>query len=155
MPTPLTKEQKTVAKKQRAQDREWARKEREHNKLINRELKVLRFMKKTGVLYYHHTKSDKIDIETVIKEVKSNNRHDVWKWHTQQSESRCLLDCKFRSSEFESIYDVPLDGSHIFQMYDSGERGLYAQNRITAVKVEEKPVIPHVNPGAIIPITAN
>jgi hypothetical protein len=158
-PPPLSNQQK----KERAElrelalwKREQARKDREHKRLVNRELKVLKFMKKTGILYYHHNKVDSWanSIKSIIEKVKEEKRYYNWEWNTGEYVPACHIGCRFRSDEFDSIYDVPLDGSYIFQAYDSGERGLGAKDRLTAVKVEEKPYVPYVNPGAIIPITA-
>jgi hypothetical protein len=160
---PLSKEQKKELALERAKlrelalwEREQARKDREHKRLVNRELKVLKFMKKTGVLYYHHNKVDSWanSIKSIIEQVKEEKRYHIYEWTTGEHVPFCHIGCRFRSNEFDSIYDVPLDGSYIFQAYDSGERGLGAKDRLTAVKVEEKPYVPYVNPGAIIPIIA-
>ena len=61
----------------------------------------------------------------------------------------------FSSDEFESIYDVPLDGSYIFSIFDSGQRGLGSFNYIRVTKTENEIIVPYVNPGAFPPITIN
>ena len=68
--------------------------------------------------------------------------------------SKSLLGKLWRHGEFETIYDVPLDGTYIFQAYDAGERGCGSFGRITAIKVDEAPKVPFVDPGAIGGITA-
>lgn len=153
----------------------WAKEDRlreKESKLIakqtkldnKRELNILKFMLKHDVLYYHHNTSDssKTKILKQIEAVKRGDGHkeyDSYIWNYQGEGknymSRCLLGNIFSSSEFETIYDVPLDGTYSFHIYDSGQRGLGSFNRIKAEKVEVKPLVPYVNPGALIPITAN
>ena len=140
--------------------------ETERRKLFNREMKVLKYMAKTGVAYYHHNREDSMKDEVIRRIEKLNRRKSEgnleateydpygWNWGV-----RCpglsLLGCVWSgTSEHETIYDVPLDGTYVFSVYDSGERGLGARNRITATKVEEPVKVPKVNPGAIFPITA-
>lgn len=136
----------------------------EHRKKINREKKILNFMLKTDVLFFHHGRSDslKAKIERGLRILKDNNQwaeYHPYIWNRQGEGknymSLCLLENIFSSNEFESIYDVPLDGTYKFSVYDSGERGLGSFNRITATKVESEVKVPYVNPGAIIPITAD
>jgi len=157
------------AEKQEALDRKaWKKHEREEKrqatearKLITRERKILTFMKKTKVEYHHHSKVDIIDITPHLEKLKRNESHtsyDSYYWNHSGGSSQmpiALLGFLWSSSDFDSMYDVPLDGSYKFQCYDSGQRGLGSFGRITAVKVEEEAYVPFVNPGALIPITAN
>lgn len=129
---------------------EIAKKEmRELKRRIKKELKILNFMKKNDVFYYHHNTSDsmkKLIIDSIDKIKKHNWVLD------QDNKPYCYLGCNFRSQEFEDIYDVPVDGTYIFYIYDSGQRGLGAIDFISVKKAEQNPHIPYVNPGSIIPI---
>lgn len=133
------------------------------NKLaIKKELAILNFMKKTDVYYYHHNRKESLkslikEKITSIKETNNPKEYNSYIWNYQDSDymSKSLLGNIFSSSEFETIYDVPLDGTYIFSVYDSGTRGLCSFNRITVTKIEEELNVPYVNPGALIPITAN
>lgn len=165
----LTPEEKLEIKLNREYDKERRKEEKlekQRLKLLKlnnkREITVLKFMLKNDVLYYHHGEADsmKKEIEkqlTLMKEGKDFQEYHPYIWNYQGEGknylSRCKLGCIFSSSEFDEIYDVPLDGTYRFEIYDSGERGLGSFNRITAKKVEEPVKVPYVNPGAIIPIT--
>jgi len=129
---------------------EIAKKEmRELRRRIRRELSVLNFMKKNDVFYYHHNTSDsmkKLIVDSIDRIKKGNRILD------SNSKPYCYLGCVFRSNEFDDIYDVPTDGTYIFYIYDSGQRGLGANDFITVKKADKNPHIPYVNPGSIIPI---
>lgn len=130
-----------------------------------RELQVLNFMLKHDVLFHHHGRQDsmKETIEKQIETLKRTGKHTeyhpyIWnRWGEGKNYMPlCLLDGNiFSSREFNSIYDVPLDGSYMFHIYDSGERGLGSFHRITAEKVGTFKKIPHVDPGAMVPIVAD
>lgn len=156
------------------QNRQWDKEDRErakaekaaatlqktHNKI---ELAVLNFMLKTDVLFHHHRveESLKSEIQAQIDSVKATGEHmeyNPYIWNRQGEGNNCLPKCQmgniFSSSEFDSIYEVPLDGTYVFYVYDSGERGCGSFNRITVKKVEEQAKVPFVNPGGFPPITA-
>lgn len=129
---------------------------------IKRELLVLNFMKKHDVKFYHHSKCDSMlsNINEHIVALKDNNAnwcvYDPYIWNYQGEgynyTSRCLLGNLWSSSsEFPTIYDVPLDGTYKFVITDSGSRGLGSYNYIQAIKVEEEVYVPKVNPGAFRP----
>lgn len=147
-----------------------------------REIKVLNLMKKQDVLYHHHSSKDSSmgSIKSALQLIKEQNtknielnrdeyhdersitdvstEYDPYIWNYQDSNTlpRCQFGCIWSSvDDFNSIYDVPLDGTYKFHIYDSGQRGLGSFNRITATKVEVEVEAPYVNPGALIPITAN
>ncbi len=149
-------------KEERARERARKEEEKKHKALIARELSVLEFMKRTGFYYYHHGAVDNIEdlVERAIKRVKEGEwqEYNLYAWLHQIDKSNYMSICQFgklwRHSEFDSIYDVPLDGSWLFYSYDSGERGAGAFHRISAYKKDEKPKLPFVNPGGFPPITA-
>ena len=165
----MTTEQRQRQKEEAASRRAWKADlklqkdfERWQKKAIKQELSILKFMKRTGVEYHHHGRHEMVNIDSSIKYIKEEQRateYNSYYWNYSPDGSSqmpvALLGCLFSSSEFNSIYDVPLDGTYRFQIYDSGQRGLGSFNRITAVKQEEEAYVPYVNPGAIIPITAN
>ena len=133
-------------------------------KKVKRELAVLNYMLKSDVLYHHHNTKDSLKLEVLnrIQWAKKDNIYQiydsyVWNRYGEGKNymSLSLLNNLWSSSEFDTIYDVPLDGSYIFYTYDSGERGLGSFGRITAKKADADSKIPFVNPGALIPITAN
>lgn len=169
MPIMTTSEQRQRQKEEAASRRAWKAElkrekalEREQKQATRRELNILKFMKKTGVEYHHHGRHEMVNIDSSIKYIKENQRakeYHPYYWNYSPDSSSwmpvALLGCLFSSSEFSTIYDVPLDGTYRFQIYDSGQRGLGSFNRITAVKQEEEAYVPYVNPGAMIPITAN
>jgi hypothetical protein len=166
-----TPEEKAESK----QRREWDREERKRLKLekeesrknkiaIKTELAILRFMLKTDVLYYHHGKQDSMKsvIKTTIQEIKETEQIKeyngyVWNYLGEGNNylPKCQLGNLFSSDEFETIYDVPLDGSYIFSIFDSGQRGLGSFNYIRVTKTENEIIVPYVNPGAFPPITIN
>ncbi len=145
------------------QDKIAAKVQKAYNK---RELAILKFMLKNDVLYFHHgySESMKSKITEAINSFKNTDRprHDVYDpyiWNYQGEGRNYMpksqLGCLFSGNkDCPTIYDVPLDGSFKFHIYDSGQRGSGSFNCITATKVEVAPVIPFVNPGALIPITA-
>jgi len=164
----LTPEQLKQEKDERKSRQEWFKIQRDERrveiparKLMNREVKILKFMKTSNVEYHHHSSVDNINIDPYIALAKSQQSHtsyDSYYWNHSGGTSQmpiALLGRLFSSSEFDTIYDVPLDGTYRFQCYDSGQRGMGAFDRITAIKVEAPAYVPFVNPGAMIPITAN
>lgn len=143
--TPEEKKYRQELKAYRRQEKE---KEQEYKKKLSRELKVLRFMKKTDVLYYHHGTSESMmkriekGIQMITKghfgaRVYTEYHPYYWNYSPNKSSEMPLsyLGCLFNSS-FETIYDVPLDGTYIFEIRDSGERGLGSFDRIFAKKVQ-------------------
>jgi len=158
--------QNRIYDKERREKEKKDRADRIQNKKdVKRELAILNFMLKSGVKYLHHGQVDYMTnvICAQIEQLKKTNKwkeYDPYIWNRQGEGndymSRCLLGCIFsRTDGFNSIYDVPLDGTYKFHVYDSGERGSGSFNRITATKVEVQVQAPYVNPGAIIPITVN
>jgi hypothetical protein len=118
-------------------------------------------MLKTDVLNHHHGRADSLkgSITKAIELVKCSGRHthyDSYIWNYQNSSYMPFswLGCIFRSSEFETIYDVPLDGTYVFYTYDSGQRGLGSFSGMSVRKVEAVSLVPAVNPGGIIPTAA-
>lgn len=147
-----------------------------------REMKVLNLMKKQDVLYHHHSSEDSLlsSINTAIQLIKEQNKENIelnrdeyydekyitdvsqkydpyiWNYQDGNTLPLCQFGCIWSSVDgFTSIYDVPLDGTYRFHIYDSGQRGLGSFNRITATKIETKVIPPKVNPGAFPPVTAN
>ena len=150
------KEQLRLRKLDREIDREEKRQAKEKRLNLQREKAVLKFMSKTGVLFHHHGLSDSLkeEIEKRLKRIQENGNYQEYNQYKGLL-PLSQLGCLFSSKEFQSVYDVPLDGTYKFEVYDSGERGLGSFRRMTVIKVEEKFQAPYVNPGAIIPITAN
>ncbi len=151
---------------------------RDHKAKLAKAKAVLLYMKKTDVLYHHHSQSDSMmkDIIKALDSLKQPNRNTVtfridgeykdyprhneynsYIWNYQGEGNNYLPICQFGCiwrGPFDTIYDVPLDGSYRFSIYDSGQRGLGSFNGITATPVEKPVNIPKVSPGSIIPITA-
>ncbi len=154
MPPKLTKEQLQEQRARRKADREHKARQKQEEKIrkgrLRSEIQILKFMLKTDVLFHHHSQSESMKSE-IKKRLERIKKDGEFLEYNQYS----LLGCHFSSREFSSINQVPLDGTHRFEIYDSGERGLGAFRRMTAVKVEEKFQAPYVNPGAIVPITAD
>ena len=164
----MTKEQKAAWKLEnearrrfRKAEREQAAEERQQRARVKRELGILKFMLKTDVLNHHHGRADSLkgSITEAIERVKRSGRHthyDSYIWNYQNSSYMpySWLGCIFRSSDFETIYDVPLDGTYVFYTYDSGQRGLGSFSGMSVRKVETEASVPTVNPGGIIPTTA-
>lgn len=161
---PRTKEEKQRDKENRRYQREQNKAEKKHKALIRRELKILKYMLKTDVLYYHHGTSNSLKSK-ILEEIKYLKERDnykkyhpyVWNYYGEGKSymSLCLLGNLWSStSEFETIYDVPLDGTYVFYVYDSGQRGLGSFDYMKAKRVEVETKVPYVNPGNIIPITA-
>ena len=161
----LTKEEKEYQRSCREYDRECRQREKEERKEkklnrqnVKRELAVLAFMKKNDVKFYHHGREDSMlkTINNHIEQLKKPNAswqiYDPYIWNYQGEgrnyTSRCLLGNLWSRSEgFETIYDVPLDGSYKFYITDSGSRGLGSYDYIQAAKVDEPVYVPKVNPG--------
>lgn len=149
MPTfDLQKEQikrdKQETKRQREEERRSRKARRETDRLYKRELAILRFMKKTGVSISHYGKVDNFDevvkskLERLYKSrlsahPESTIIHQEYNEYTKFM-PLCHLGCKWDGEPFKTIYDVPLDGSYVFYVYDSGERGLGAFHRISAIE---------------------
>lgn len=164
------KQNRIYDKQRREEERDQKDQIKKLKGLAKRELAVLQFMLKTDVLRHHHGQADsqKKKIQAAIEAVKRNVierlgeawcKYDPYIWNYQGEgnnyNSRCHLDCLFsRALGFNSIYDVPLDGTYIFYCYDSGMRGLGTFDWISVKKVEDFPNVPKVNPGAFPPITA-
>jgi hypothetical protein len=168
----MTPEQRQREKEQRAEQASYRKSDRERNRIQKtedkkhrdgkkRELAILNYMAKTNVLDHHHGRKDSLleKIKSRIAIIKDRDQfteYDPYGWNWGLSyPGLSLLGCRWSSGEFTDIYDVPLDGSYVFYVYDSGERGLGSKNRMTAKKVESATSVPYVNPGAIIPITAS
>jgi len=153
----LTAEEREYEKQMKEIDKAWKITVKRHKKLMNAEIRILRYMKKTGVNFHHHGEITSIDVmpalNYMIERKKSSNDHSYC-WNTFHGLDSSLLEFEWSSNEFSEIHDVPLDGSYIFQAYDSGQRGCGAVNYITAVHVEDEPYVPFVSPGSFPPITA-
>ena len=165
------KQNKIYDQQRKAENKAYTIQHKQNKKNHKREIAVLEFMKKTDVLYCHHGRQDSTleQIKTQLQIMKTKRPdgslpgHSVYHpyiWNHQGEGNnhipRCQFGCIFSSNEFDSIYDVPLDGTYKFHIYDSGQRGLGSFNRITVTKMEVTPIIPKVNPGAFpFPITAN
>ena len=147
------------------EQREYAKEERAAKKLekqnVKRELTVLMFMKKNDVKNYHHSRVDSM-LETINSRIESLKQPDArWReydpyiWNhngdTGNHTPKCLLGNLWDRGQFETIYDVPLDGTYQFAVTDSGSRGLGSYNYIKAVKTEEEVYVEKVNPGAFRP----
>jgi hypothetical protein len=169
----------------RALKKEIANLAKEFNESYRKEMRILKFQLRNGLEYYHHSTSNSVkdSVKNAInilsgirkeylakkKEIddpycdivprRAHLMYDPYVWNRLGEGKNYLPLCQHGSlwshSEFETIYDVPLDGTYQFYIYDSGERGLGSFNRITCKRVEEKTEIPVVNPGAMPPITAN
>ena len=142
-------------------DREQAKREREEKRILRANLKrekaVLTFMKKNDVMYHHHGRKESMmdEIKSALGKIKEGEyqEYDPYIWNRQGEGNNYLPLCQFGNifsgtSEFETIYDVPLDGTYKFYIYDSGERGLGSFNRITAKKVEQETKVPYVHSGS-------
>ena len=127
---------------------------------IKRELSILKYMLKTGVICRHHNQevSERKEIEAAIVRVKEG-RHKYYEEYSSHYKVDSMLGEShlghiWNHSEFNTIYDVPLDGSYIFHSYDSGIRGSGSRFYLTATKVSEKFEVPHVDPGGFIQVEA-
>ncbi len=134
----------------------------QYKKNIARELAILNFMLKNDVLFHHHGVKDSCEtkIKVRIDWLKKDNifqEYDSYIWNYQGDGKNYMplswLGFIFNSVDFNSIYDVPLDGSHEFYAYDSGMRGLGSFSYITAVKINKVIEVPKVNPGGFPPTT--
>lgn len=147
----------------RAAEKERKAEERLHKANMKREIKLMEYMLKVGVGYHHHGRVDDMDdeIREHIKRMKTDDNphwlvYDPYFWNHNANQSsytsRCLLGNLWdRSCGFDSIYDVPLDGTYRFVISDSGQRGLGSYNYMEAVRVEQEFKAPTVNPGAFRP----
>ena len=177
----LTPEQKEQRKKEARWRKEDAIRDKEakvalkaHKDILKKAIAVLSYMKKTDVLYHHHSTSDSMmsTIVSVLDSLKQTDRNTInflnkqyprhneyhsyyWNYNSAQSSymPKAQLGCLWYGP-FDTIYDVPLDGTYTFYIYDSGSRGLGSMNHISAKLTEKKTEVPYVNPGALIPITA-
>jgi len=150
---------------------------KETRQMLRREIKIMKYMKKHDVLSHHHGRQDSQKtliterLDEMIKYQKENvskEYHQMWHdkhrhrdpyiWNYQSDGKdkgympQCWLNCRFVDSDFDTIYDVPLDGTYEFYCYDSGQRGLGSLNIITTRKIEDKLNVPTVNPGAFRPL---
>lgn len=149
-------------KEERQRERERKEKEKAHKILVQRELSVLQFMLSNGLLYYHHSQADSLEhrVKEAIEQAKEGQTqvYDPYIWNRQGEGNNYLPLCQFGKiwihDQFDSIYDVPLDGTWQFYGYDSGERGLGAFHRISAHETGNPPYVPRVQPGGIPQITA-
>jgi hypothetical protein len=139
----------------KALEKEQKRQERELKKNVKREIALLKFMLKTDVQYYHHGKNDSLknDLERALKTITESNSYQEYNGYAYLIQegnymSRALLGHQWTSSEFKSIYDVPLDGSYVIYCYDSGARGLGTFHYMSAKRAEVQIEVPKVNPGA-------
>jgi len=155
-------------------NQKWAREERQRVKeekarvkaqqvLNERELAILGYMVKSGTFYYHHGEADNMHPEiikamTYVMENKKHTEYNSYIWNYQgegnNDMSVSLFGKLWRHSDFETIYDVPLDGTWIFYGYDSGERGSGSFHRMSAHPAGKPPYVPKVNPGGLPQITA-
>lgn len=133
-----------------------------NKKNIARELRILKFMLKHDVFYHHHGQESSMKeiIKKQIEYLKKRNTFEIydsyiWNYLGKDNNYKPLswLDFVFKSCEFDSIYEVPLDGSYKFNAYDSGNRGLGSFSYLSVSKVEKPISVPKVNPGALIPVT--
>jgi len=166
----LSPEEKADIKSNREHDKYMREREKEQKafkkqqKILNkRELLILEFMLKSGVLYYHHGKSTPMEAEIKKQISKIKEGFDwkeynpyIWNYQGQGNNymSRCLLGNLYTSGKtnFATIYDVPLDGTYKFVITDSGQRGSGSFDYIKPVLVSETVEVPYVNPGAFPPI---
>jgi DNA repair exonuclease SbcCD ATPase subunit len=160
-------------KEERKINREYDRRERQRVKeakaeqkaekiRVKREIELLQFMLKNDTRYYHHGRSDSLnkEIQQRLDRMKEDKRHDeynnyIWNYQGEGKNymPKSQLGYLWGSSEFNTIYDVPLDGSYVFYTYDSGQRGCGSFDYITVKKVEVKATVPYVNPGGFPQIT--
>ena len=141
---------------------------KEQKILSKRELLLLQFMLRTDTLFYHHSEAESLakeimktmqELKDTEKELRAHLEYNnyIWNHYGEGNNymSRSLLGRLWRSSEFGTIYDVPLDGTYYFYCYDSGERGSGSFGRITCAKQGEGPRVPKVNPGGFPQVTAD
>jgi hypothetical protein len=172
------KQNRIYDKQRREDDKQESASMLAHKAMLSKAKAVLLYMKKTDVLYHHHNQSDSM-MKDIIKaldrlnQTESNsigfrirdkeirlprhNEYNSYIWNYQGEGNNYLPLCQFGCiwrGPFDTIYDVPLDGSYTFSIYDSGQRGLGSFNGITATEVEKPVYVPKVSPGSIIPITA-
>lgn len=149
-------------KNRRAYEKEQKLKEKELKVNIKRELNILKFMLKNDVFYHHHGRKDsmKKTIQNCIDKIKVVNNWQeynayIWNYFGQGKNmmSISLMGNLFDSREFNNIYEVPLDGTYTFIIYDSGHRGSGSFDYIKPIKIETKFNAPKVNPGGFPPIT--
>lgn len=128
---------------------------------------ILKYMLKTDVLFYHHGRTDSMKdtvekaLTKVVNGIKdktyTHSEYHPYIWNYQGQGRNYIplvqLNCLWKGP-FDTIYDVPLDGSYIFSVFDSGQRGSGSFHGITATKVTEQVEVSKVSPGSMIPITA-
>ena len=131
--------------------------------LIQREISILEYMKAKGCNYYHHGEYDSIGsyIDQLIKLINETNNYleyNSYIWNYQGEGNNYMpisqMGKIWRHDIYETIYDVPLDGTQIFYSYDSGGRGLGAFHRISCHETGKCPFVPKVKPGGFPQITA-
>jgi len=152
-----------VDKENRQYEKEAKAKAKVQKAEVKKALLVLKFMLKSDVLYHHHGYSDSLKetIKRAITKLKDSGcatEYNPYIWNYQGEGNNRMPICQLGnifSGKFDCIYDVPLDGSYKFEVYDSGQRGLGSFDRITAIEVEQDFKAPHVNPGGFPPTTAN
>ena len=137
-----------------------------------KELKILQYMLKTDVIYYHHGQEESMksiiksrieDLKVSIKESHVTDCNSVrapkyteyhpYYWNYSSPVTSYMPLCYLGCLPACDMYSIPLDGTHVFYITDSGQRGLGTFNYIKAKKVEAVVQVPKVDPGAIIPIT--
>lgn len=157
-----TKQERESDKLHRKYQVELKKEQSQLKKDVARELRILKFMLKHDVLYHHHSKesSSKDKIKTQIEYLKTRNgfrEYNSYLWNYLGEGKNYMplswLGFIFSSTEFASIYEVPLDGSYKFYAHDSGMRGLGSFDYLKAIKVEKQIAVPKVNPGGFPPIT--
>jgi hypothetical protein len=166
--TPEERQHRLDSARQRREDRASEKERKAEERLrkanLRREIKVMECMLKVGISYHHHNRVEDLSeqVKGHIKQMKTDERpnwlvYDPYYWnhnvHKNSYNSRCLLGNLWdRSCGFDTIYDVPLDGTYRFVIYDSGQRGMGSYDYMVAVKVEKKFDAPTVNPGAFPPV---
>lgn len=143
-------------KRMRKEAKEEKQRLKEHKILIKRELTLLEYMLKSGTKFHHHSEKEDMSklIQKLIDNLKINGEitkyHPyIWNYQGQGKNTLplCQMDNIWRNSDFNTIYDVPLDGTYIFYIYDTGQRGLGSFNHITCSKVISEISVPKINPG--------
>lgn len=157
------KRNKQYDRERRQEEKDNKKAEIQNKKDVKREIALLTYMLKNDTRYHHHGTSDDLskEIKDAIEYAKQNTKWKVynnyiWNYYGEGYNymSLSLLGKLWQGKgEFETIYDVPLDGTYQFYSYDSGNRGLGSFHYITWKKKETEVNAPKVNPGGIIPIT--
>lgn len=158
------KENRAYDKQQRENLKQEKLQKKEAKILAKREMVILKFMLKTDVHYFHHKTSDSLKSKIkkqidVLKETGEAKQRDPYIWNYQGEGNNYMFRSQLGNlyspgdTEFDVIHEVPLDGSYIFVVIDSGQRGLGAFDYIKPVKAETEVNVPYVNPGAFPPIS--